>query len=135
MLADGSMLDFVQKGLLVSYRCFRRSGLGEYPIGRAIFESCYEFYKLRFEARAINALRVYVEPGTCAIDVGANIGVITLRLAEWVGSQGKVIAIEPEATNVARLRRRMIKHGMTARVDVYQAAAAESSGTVHLALN
>jgi FkbM family methyltransferase len=36
-----------------------------------------------------------VEPGSIAVDVGANIGVYTKVLAELVGTSGRVISIEP----------------------------------------
>jgi FkbM family methyltransferase len=42
-----------------------------------------------------------------AIDVGANIGYHTLRMARSVGPDGRVIAIEPAPRAVARLRRNL----------------------------
>jgi FkbM family methyltransferase len=44
-------------------------------------------------------------PGDVAIDVGANIGAITLPMAQAVGSEGRVIAFEPTIYGVNRLRR------------------------------
>lgn len=40
-------------------------------------------------------LHEVIEPGTWALDVGANVGRYTLRLSEVVGPQGRVIAFEP----------------------------------------
>lgn len=40
-------------------------------------------------------LAEWVKPGDWAVDVGANIGVYTSRLAELVGPTGRVIAVEP----------------------------------------
>lgn len=48
--------------------------------------------------------RVLVE-GDFAIDGGANIGIFTLMMAKYVGLTGKVIAVEPGANNLLRLRR------------------------------
>jgi FkbM family methyltransferase len=45
-----------------------------------------------------------LRPGATLVDVGANIGVITAAAARRVGPEGRVIAIEPAADNVAVLR-------------------------------
>jgi FkbM family methyltransferase len=54
-------------------------------------------------------LRHLVQPGDTVIDVGANIGSITLALADAVGPTGRVLSIEPHprlfrslAANIAR---------------------------------
>src|SRR5262245_34452280 len=48
-----------------------------------------------FEAGTSRALRRLVRPGAVVLDVGANIGAHTLRLAKLVGESGRVIAFEP----------------------------------------
>lgn len=40
-------------------------------------------------------VKSWIQPGDTVIDVGANMGYITVRLAEYVGTTGTVIAIEP----------------------------------------
>jgi len=45
------------------------------------------------------------EKGFITLDVGANIGVYTLMAAKKVGSEGKVIAVEPESENYNLLMR------------------------------
>ncbi len=42
--------------------------------------------------------------GMTVIDVGANAGLYTLLAARWVGSTGRVIALEPSAREFARLQ-------------------------------
>ena len=44
-----------------------------------------------------------IRPGDVVLDIGANIGAHTLRLAEAVGPAGKVIAVEPAAYAFRRL--------------------------------
>lgn len=46
-----------------------------------------------------------VEPGWICVDVGANIGIITDRLASYVGRTGKVVAFEPHPENFKRLKK------------------------------
>lgn len=43
----------------------------------------------------VRIIRKLVKIGAVVVDVGANIGAITLPLAEMVGNHGKVIALEP----------------------------------------
>ena len=44
-----------------------------------------------------------MRPGDCIVDVGANIGVFTVKAAKLVGPSGSVIAIEPSKKNYAFL--------------------------------
>src|SRR5439155_13217911 len=55
-------------------------------------------------------LGLFVKPGACVVDVGANFGLYTKALAELVGPSGRVYSIEPVpetfdilTANVARL--------------------------------
>ena len=66
-------------------------------------------------------------PGTAALDVGANVGVHTAVLASAVGSRGRVLAFEPEPTNLARLRENMAQNAF-ANVEIYPMAASERTG-------
>jgi FkbM family methyltransferase len=45
------------------------------------------------------------EPGTWAIDVGASVGIFALALSRAVGSQGAVLALEPNPVVFEELRR------------------------------
>jgi FkbM family methyltransferase len=57
-----------------------------------------------YEAAYWRAMAGTIRPGDCVWDVGANIGHYTLRFADLVGNQGRVIAFEPSQDNFARLR-------------------------------
>lgn len=48
--------------------------------------------------------RKLVRPGDIVVDVGANIGYFTVALAELVGENGKVIAVEPQPDNFELLK-------------------------------
>lgn len=73
--------------------------LGEL-IDVALFLGEYE----RDMAVAIDRL---AEPGSCVLDVGANVGAHTLRLARRVGASGRVYAFEPTAYAFAKLGRNL----------------------------
>lgn len=125
----------VQGTLLAGYRALFVNGLFRYSMGRRVFFSLYDLYKLLFEAGPIRALQAFVPPGSTVIDVGANIGFFTQRFADWAGSGGMVIAVEPESRNFDELRRRCRTRNLTGVVKLYQAVADEKSGTRHLLVN
>ncbi len=125
----------LQDLLLSLYRRTRQSRFLRSPLGRRLFENAYLAYKVLLEAGPIGQLQTFVAPGSCAIDVGANIGMFTMRFAHWVGEHGHVIAIEPEAQNFASLRRRIDASNHARRISAIQAVAAETAGVLYLDVN
>jgi FkbM family methyltransferase len=71
--------------------------------------------------------------GTTAIDVGANVGVLTVAMADAVGSDGEVWAFEPVPETAQRLRRNIAINDLE-NVRVFELAAAESEGGAFLNL-
>ena len=63
------------------------------------------FYEGCFEPMTTAVINKYVNPGMTVLDIGANIGCHTLRLAKLVGKNGKVIAFEPMSWAYLRLKR------------------------------
>jgi FkbM family methyltransferase len=65
-------------------------------------------YKILFfnnyEATITRLIKHIVKPGDFCLDIGANVGAITLVMAFATGSEGKVIAVEPHPVMVDRLR-------------------------------
>lgn len=43
--------------------------------------------------------------GDVVVDVGANVGIFTIRMARMIGEKGKVIAIEPDYRNIECLKK------------------------------
>jgi FkbM family methyltransferase len=58
-----------------------------------------------WERRATFTIATLLRPGMTVLDVGANMGYFTLTFAKLVGETGKVVAFEPTAWAVAKLRR------------------------------
>ena len=133
-LLQASTTSRLQRFLLMGYGIASRTGLLSTRLGRAAFATAYDFYKSHWEAGEIAALRTFVRPGTVAIDVGANIGFFTRRLAEWVRPGGLVIAIEPEARNFEALKAMLSRRGLV-NVEPLQAVAAEAPGLLKLQVN
>jgi FkbM family methyltransferase len=134
-LPPSTTRDASQRVLLRLYALARRCGLFETAWGRRAFEWAYDAYKRWMEAADVEALRSFVEPGTWVVDVGANVGFFTTRFARWVSERGRVIAVEPEAANLARLKTALGDQGIADRVEVVAAAATAAAGPVFLAIN
>lgn len=69
-----------------------------------------------------------VEVGSCAIDVGANVGKITLPLAKKAGPSGQVFALEPDQENLKRLRKNCGLNGFEKRIEVIPKAVSDHPG-------
>lgn len=88
----------------------------------------------RYE-EGITALLVRaLSPGSVAVDVGANIGVLTVLMADACGPTGRVLAFEPAAANFAYLQANVRANGL-ANVDASMAAVTADDGNVELVFN
>lgn len=83
---------------------------------------------LEVEVDTIHWLREVVKPGMTVVDIGANVGQMTLEMAELVGPAGRVIAIEPGPGNLALLRRHVAGNGYSDRVTIIEAACCAKHG-------
>jgi FkbM family methyltransferase len=61
--------------------------------------------------RLRSVLDAVLRPGATVVDVGANIGATAVWAARRVGPQGRVVAVEPTADNVAVLRENVELNG------------------------
>lgn len=77
------------------------------------------------------ALSRFVEPGMCFVDVGANVGVYSMKAAKEVGSAGLVIAIEPYWESAAMLARN-VEYNRFTNVRIRNFCVAQETG--HTAL-
>lgn len=73
------------------------------------------------------------QPGTTALDIGANIGATALTLARAVGSGGRVVCFEPMPQNISRLEANIATNGLT-WVDIEQTALSDCAGTLSMIL-
>jgi FkbM family methyltransferase len=72
-----------------------------------------------------------VKPGMAVLDIGANIGYLTMVLASLVGSSGLVVAVEPNPENIKLLEASRRVNGFD-QVVVIQAAAGRRTGLLEL---
>lgn len=105
--------------------------LGRYPMvvegrdlglsARLMIEGFWDYAVVSFIARVLR-------PGQVAIDAGANLGFLTLLMADMVGPAGRVEAVEPNAALARLAERNLVMNGLAAQVRIHQAAAAERGG-------
>jgi len=67
----------------------------------------------------MKVLREELKEGMTAIDLGANIGYVTLIMAEIVGPRGKVYAIEPNPTSYRILKKNIEANGYNDYVEPF----------------
>lgn len=75
-----------------------------------------------------NFLGLYLEPGDHVVDVGANIGLFTVRMAELVGPQGRVDAFEPDPYVHQFLSDNVEMNWISDRVRLHQVALSGATG-------
>lgn len=83
-----------------------------------------------YEADLQAAVAELVQPGWVAYDVGANIGYVTLLLAQKLGDLGKIFAFEALPDNLERLHAHIAINNLEPRVRVFPGAVAAASQPV-----
>jgi FkbM family methyltransferase len=73
-------------------------------------------------------LRGVIRPGDCVLDIGANVGQMTLEAAVLTGPTGIVVAIEPAPGNLNLLKRHITENAFADRVRVVEAACGARHG-------
>lgn len=89
------------------------------------------FYNGTYEPGTIKFLKANLGEKNVFIDVGANIGLISLIAAKLVGKQGRVIAFEPGKETSEILRRNILLNGLK-NIEVIQKALGAELGTAKL---
>jgi len=95
-----------------------------------IVVAAYDTYK-GVEATPLRLIKEYVDVGSVVIDVGAHYGYFTTRFSELVGSNGQVIALEPNVSSCAVLERRVNRQRLK-NVQVLSCAAWSATTNLHL---
>ena len=91
--------------------------------------TCRAAYQGTYEREILRLLQDLLHPGETVIDVGANVGIITVCAARRVGPTGRVIAVEPSPRCIQELI--AVTNDM-GNVTVVEAALGDKPGTVEL---
>ena len=88
---------------------------------------CGRYYELGLQL----TLRSVLQPGATFVDVGANIGLMTVLAAGVVGSTGVIYAIEPNPACCERLNLHVEQNGLS-QVQVHPVGLSDEDGTLWL---
>lgn len=109
---------------LVQARC--RDGIVTLPLFDRYITLSLLMYG-EYSPREAAVLTSWLRPGDTAIDVGANLGALTLAMARAVGSDGRIIAFEPQAAIHACLLQTLADSGL-AQVELQRRAVGATAG-------
>lgn len=83
-----------------------------------------------FEETETQTILSFVRPDTVMLDIGANMGFYSIRVAQKATS-GRVIAFEPDPANYATLQKNLMLNNLT-NVTTYNAALSDKKDTLRL---
>jgi FkbM family methyltransferase len=86
-----------------------------------LIDGYWESWLTRFIARK-------VRPGWTVADVGAHCGYYSVMMADLVGPDGRVVAVEPNPGAASLLRRSAMLNGFGERIRISESAAAATDG-------
>ncbi|MEX1188512.1 MAG: FkbM family methyltransferase [Bacteroidia bacterium] len=66
------------------------------------------FYTGTYEAGTLSFITDYLNEGDCFVDIGANIGLMSITAAQKVGVKGKVVSFEPNPSTADILNRNIV---------------------------
>lgn len=107
-----------------------RRGHMLYSINDATIGQLFDLYG-EFSEGEVELLGRIVKPGDTVIEVGANIGSLTVPLAQFVGPQGTVVAFEPQRILFQNLCANIALNGHT-NVKAQNLAVGKENGSVVL---
>ncbi len=86
-----------------------------------------------YEEDNTQVLFSFFNPDGLMLDIGANLGVFSLRAAEWLNNaRGRIMAFEPHPGVCALFRRSTYQNGYLARIDIRNVALSDQAGSVKL---
>ncbi len=74
-----------------------------------------------------------LQPGDTALDIGANLGLVSFKILERVGQSGKVIAFEPQSRMVSYIEQ-SINHNGIGNLDLQKMGLADKPGILRLSI-
>lgn len=102
------------------------------PIALHISTGSYIEWKIlaegTYEPATGNLISLSLRPGFVAMDIGANIGVHTLRMARAVGESGRVISFEPMPHLQNKLQANIRLNRLDSIVETFAVAVSDAAG-------
>lgn len=104
----------------------------QHQLKRAYYAHQIRCGRFRTSEPEFDLLHHWVTPGSTVIDVGANIGHYTLRLAQLVGEHGRVVAFEPMPRTFKLLANNIRVADCLASISAFERAASDRIGVVSM---
>lgn len=79
------------------------------------------------ERQVCSVLKRQILPGMVCVDVGANVGQMSVLMCEQAGPTGKVFSFEPSPANVAAIQKYIDRCGFNERSTIVEAAVNDGS--------
>jgi FkbM family methyltransferase len=127
--------------LWLGYRCLgiaptisvhQRSAMKLHPAAKGMgAPGLFYVFRGAFEETVPYCVSRFVKAGSSCFDIGANVGIWTLLMAEQCGETGRVYSFEPLARNLAQLRKN-IELSHHSNVTVVPTALGTQPGTVKI---
>src|SRR4051812_8962914 len=83
----------------------------------------------------VEVFKKCLRPGGVALELGANIGSLTVPMAKIVGETGKVYAFEPGFDTIRLLRKNVEQNGLSDIVEIIPMAASDKSEILPIVYN
>jgi FkbM family methyltransferase len=83
----------------------------------------------RYEEENFEALLSFVKDDTAFLDIGANLGIYTLRMGRRIGREGKVYSFEPHPKLNELLSRNVHINGLSERVHCFKLGLSDQNST------
>ncbi|MCK9988202.1 MAG: hypothetical protein AzoDbin1_04674 [Azoarcus sp.] len=122
--AEGDRVILRNEFPLVRARC--RDGIVTMPLFDRYITLSLLLYG-EYSPREAALLSSWLRPGDTAVDVGANLGTLTLAMARAVGNTGRVIAFEPQTSVHACLQQTLADSGI-GHVELHRRAVGATAG-------
>jgi FkbM family methyltransferase len=85
-----------------------------------------------YESATGKLINLSLQPGEVAMDIGANIGVHTLRMAKSVGPNGKVLSCEPMPHLQSKLKKNVVLNKLDTIVSIIPKAVSDFEGKTRM---
>lgn len=124
----------VQKiGMRFSYLVFSDKIL-YHDFGKNIYLFLYAAFKKVFESDELTMMRANILKNTTVVDIGANVGLLSVYFSKHAGSDGSVIAIEPDPVALDLLKYNLEKNKCS-NVHVFPVACGSEDGEITFTQN
>jgi FkbM family methyltransferase len=117
-IANSKALDWVAGRRLASVWCKTEGGDILVPVNEFVGRSI--FYMGDLDRKVSWVVDKFVHPGDTVLDIGANLGLVSLRMAKRVGQAGRVVAFEPNPVVLEYLCKTVERNG--SRIEVHPLA-------------